>query len=64
MVDTEKTTEKELKKSLNILRGLRKKLIKLKEENGSAFNQDIDPIIKSIDKELAKSRKPKSEKVI
>jgi hypothetical protein len=38
-------------------------LIKLKEENGSALNQDVDPIIKSIDKELAKPRKSKSEKV-
>lgn len=61
--DAEKATEKELKKSLNILRGLRKKLVKLKQENGSAYEQDIDPIIKAIDKELTKSRKwkPKTD---
>ena len=56
-LDSEKATEKEMKKSLNILKGLKKKLVKLKQENGSAYEQDIDPIIKAIDKELSKSRK-------
>ena len=56
--DQEKVTEKELKKSLNILRGLKKKLVKLKEENGNVtVDSEIDPIIKSIDKELNKTRK-------
>jgi hypothetical protein len=37
--------------------------MKLKQENGSAYEQDIDPIIKAIDKELTKSRKwkPKND---
>lgn len=55
--ENKKSIEKELKKSLNILRGLKKKLVKLKQENGSAYEQDIDPILKSIDKELNKNRK-------
>ena len=58
--ESEKSVEKELKKSLNILKGLKKKLIKLKEENGSAYGQDIDPIVKAIDKELKKNRKWKN----
>ena len=58
--ESEKSVEKELKKSLNILKGLKKKLIKLKEENGSAYGEDIDPIVKAIDKELKKNRKWKN----
>lgn len=42
---TEKATEKELKKSLNILKSLKKKLMRLKQENGSAFEHEVDPII-------------------
>lgn len=60
-LDNERATEKELKKSLNILKGLKKKLLKLKAENGSAFEQDLDPIIKAIDKELNKNRKWRSK---
>ncbi|CAI2361164.1 unnamed protein product [Moneuplotes crassus] len=61
--ETEKSVEKELKKSLNILRGLRKKFVKLSQENGSAYEQDIDPIVKSIDKELNKSRKWRNDDI-
>ncbi|CAI2364897.1 unnamed protein product [Moneuplotes crassus] len=58
--ETEKSVEKELKKSLNILKGLKKKLVKLKQENGSAYDQEIDPVLKAIDKELNKNRKWKN----
>ena len=55
--ENEKNIEKEIKKGMNVLRGLRKKLVKLKEENGTSFDSEIDPILKAIDKELCKSRK-------